>query len=78
LAVVVNERNVVLGRLRPADLVRNRDALAADVMLDRPRTIRGTRPASEMGAWLDERRVPGVLITSADGKFIGYVRREDV
>jgi predicted transcriptional regulator len=78
LAVVVNERRVVLGRLRPRDIDRNAEATAGDIMLDGPRTIRGTRPASEMRAWLDERRVPGVLVTTADGELIGYVRRKDV
>ena len=78
LAVVLNEHRVVLGRLRPRDLEAHPDTVAGDLMVDGPRTIRGTRVADEMGAWLDERNVPGVLITTADGELIGYVRREDV
>jgi hypothetical protein len=66
------------GRLRARDLAARPDAIAAEISLDGPRTIRGTRPASEMGAWLDERRVPGFLITTADGELIGYLRRDDV
>jgi hypothetical protein len=78
LAVVVDDRRVVLGRLRPRDLDARPDARAEELMIDGPRTIRGTRPAAEMGDWLDERRVPGVLVTTADGELIGYVRRDEV
>ena len=78
LAVVLNERRVVLGRLRPRDLDAHPDAVAEEIMIDGPRTIRGTRAASEMAQWLDERRVQGVLVTSADGELIGYVRRDEL
>jgi hypothetical protein len=78
LAVVVNEHNVVLGRLRPRDLDADSGAVAADLVVPGPRTMRGTRPIDEMAAWLDERHVPGVLVTTADGVLVGYVRREDV
>ena len=78
LAVVVDERRVVLGRLRPRDLDAHPEAVAEEIMVEGPRTIRGTRAASEMGSWLDERRVRGVLVTTADGELIGYVRRDEV
>jgi hypothetical protein len=78
LAAVLNEQRVVLGRLRPEDLDRHPEAVAEEIMVPGPRTIRGAREAGEMGRWLDERRVPGVLVTSAEGELIGYVRREDV
>jgi Mg/Co/Ni transporter MgtE len=78
LAVVLDERRVVLGRLRPRDLEANPGALAEEIMIEGPRTTRGTRAASEMGRWLDERRVKGVLVTTADGELVGYVRRDDV
>ncbi len=78
LAVVLNERRIVLGRLRARDLEERPDAIAEDIMVDGPRTVRGTRAASDMGRWLDERRAPGVLTTTADGELIGYVRRDDL
>ena len=78
LAVVLNEQRVVLGRLRARDLEARPDAVAEEIVVDGPRTIRGTRAAAEMGRWLDERRIPGVLVTTADGELVGYVRREDV
>jgi CBS domain-containing protein len=78
LGVVLNERRVVLGRLRPKDLDERPDVVAEEIMVPGPRTIRGTRPASEMARWLEERKVRGVLVTTADGELIGYVRREDV
>jgi hypothetical protein len=78
LAVVVNERRIVLGRLRPRDLDVDADVVAAGVMVEGPRTIRGARAASEIGDWLDERGIKGVLVTTADGELIGYVRRDEV
>ena len=78
LAVVVNERRVVLGRLRARDLARKPDAVAKELLTEGPRTIRGTLAASEIAGWLDERGVPGVLVTTADGELAGYVRRDDL
>ncbi|MEX2211793.1 MAG: CBS domain-containing protein [Gaiellaceae bacterium] len=78
LAVVLGERRVVLGRLRPGDLAARPDALAEELMVEGPRTIRGTRPAAELAEWLDERSVPGVLVTTADGELVGYVRRDEL
>lgn len=78
LAVVLNDAGVVLGRLRPHDLDAHPDALAGDVMVEGPRTIRGTLPASKVTRWLDERRVKGVVVTTADGELVGYVRRDEV
>jgi hypothetical protein len=77
LAVVLHGR-IVVGRLRPRDLGERPDAVAAELMVEGPRTVRGTRSAAEVGKWLDERKIRGVLLTSADGELIGYVRREDV
>jgi hypothetical protein len=78
LAVVLNEHRIILGRLRPRDLDANPNAVAKDLLVEGPRTIRGTRAASEMGAWLDARHIRGVLITTEVGELVGYVRREDV
>jgi CBS domain-containing protein len=78
LAAVLNDKRVVLGRLRPRDLEQQPDAVAESIMVDGPRTVRGSRPVAEMAAWLDERDIPGVLVTSAEGVLVGYVRREDV
>lgn len=78
LAAVLGDGDVVLGRLRPRDVAASPGARARDLVVDGPRTIRGSRPAAEMAAWLDERSVPGVLITTADGELVGYLRREDV
>ena len=78
LVVVLNEQRVVLGRLRPRDLEAHSDAIAEEIMVEGPRTVRGTRPVDRIAAWLDERNVPGVLVTTVDGELIGYVRRDEV
>ena len=78
LAVVLGERRIVLGRVRPRDIDSTPDATAADLIVDGPPSPADRSRADEMGAWLDERRVPGVLVTTADGELVGYLRREDV
>jgi hypothetical protein len=78
LAVVVNERRVVLGRLRPVDLRSAPDARAGEIMVEGPRTVRGARPVETLRAWLDERNVQGVLVTTADGELVGFAWRDDV
>ena len=52
LAVVLNEQRVVLGRLRLRALREHPDAVAEEIVVEGPRTVRGTRPADQLAAWL--------------------------
>lgn len=71
LCVVVNERRVVLGRLRGRALAAEATTPVEQVMEEGPTTYRLDRPARETAAYLVERRVAGVLITTSDGELVG-------
>jgi CBS domain-containing protein len=78
LCVVVNERNVVLGRLREKELGADPAARVEQVMEAGPTTYRPDRPAQETARYLAKRKVAGVLITTSDGELIGLFRRDDI
>lgn len=78
LCVVVNERNVVLGRLRENELGADPAASVEQVMEEGPTTYRLDRPADETARYLAQRKVAGVLVTTSDGELIGLFRRDDV
>ena len=75
--VVVNDQNVVLGRLNDRILSDNREAVAEQVMDPGPVTYRPHQIAHEAAHHLIERRVKTVLVTNADGVLIGVFRAED-
>ncbi len=77
LCVVVNERNVVLGRLTHDALERDADATAEQVMEPGPVTYRPHEVAKDAARKLAERHVKSVLVTTADGELIGLFRAED-
>ncbi len=77
LCVVVNERHVVLGRLRCETLDADPDALAGHVMESGPVTYRPHEVAEDAARTLAERHVKNVLVTTADGELIGVFRPED-
>jgi CBS domain-containing protein len=78
LCLVVNEHNIVLGRLRQAQLGGDPSLSAQQVMEEGPTTYRPNRPAEEVANYLAERRVPSVLVTTDDGELIGVFYRDDV
>lgn len=75
--VVVNDQNVVLGRLNDRILADNSEALVEDVMDPGPVTYRPHEIAHEAAHHLIERHVKTVLVTTADGALIGVFRAED-
>lgn len=77
LCVVVNERNVVLGRLKCETPNADPDALAGDVMEPGPVTYRPHEVAADAAQKLAERHVKNVLVTTADGELIGVFCPED-
>ena len=75
--VVVNERNIVLGRLNSKALEQHGDATAEEVMNPGPVTYRPHEIAHEAAHRLSEKNVNSVLVTTADGELIGVFRAED-
>ena len=77
LCVVVNDRNIVLGRLRQQELNADPELCAEQVMEEGPTTYRPDRPAQETAAYLGAHQVPSVLVTTNDGELIGLFSRDD-
>ena len=75
--IVVDDRHVVLGRIRDASLDGDPDALIEDVMRPGPATIRPDTPLETVVASLDPAGVANTLVTDPDGRFIGTVYLED-
>jgi len=74
--VVVNEGNIVLGRLRRPALEGDADAIVATVMEPGPVTYRPHVVAEDAARTLAERHVQSVLVTTGDGELIGVFRPE--
>jgi CBS domain-containing protein len=77
LCVVVNEGNIVLGRLVRAALEGDADATVGVVMEPGPVTYRPHVVAEDAAHTLAERHVQSVLVTTGDGELIGVFRAED-
>jgi len=75
--VVVNEGNIVLGRLRRPALEGDADAIVEKVMEPGPVTYRPHVVAEDAARTLAERHVQSVLVTTGDGELIGVFRPED-
>ena len=75
--IVVDDRHVVLGRIRGAALNGDPDALIEDVMRPGPATIRADTPLETVVATLGRAGVANTLVTDPDGRFIGTVYLED-
>jgi CBS domain-containing protein len=76
--VVVNEAGVILGDLRGKALEANPNTPVEEVMNPAPSTYRPYVSVHEMAhhmAKTDSRRV---LVSTADGRLVGLLRREDV
>lgn len=77
LCVVVNERNVVLGRIKLAALDGNPEVTTESVMDSGPVTYRPHQDAADAARTLAEKHVASVLVTTGDGELIGLFRPED-
>ena len=75
--IVVDDRHVVLGRIRGAAFDGDPDALIEDVMRPGPATIRPDTPLETVVATLGPAGVSSTLVTDPDGRFIGTVHLED-
>ena len=75
--IVVDDRHVVLGRIRGAALDGDPDALIEDVMRPGPATVRPDTPLETVVASLGPAGVSSTLVTDPDGRFIGTVYVED-
>lgn len=71
--VVINEQDVVLGRVRPGRYPG--DATAEDVMEPGPTTVRAHEPFDALLDRMERRHVHEIIVTTPEGRLLGLVRR---
>ena len=76
--IVVNDRHVVLGRIRGRALDGDPSALVDDVMQPGPSTIRPDTDLETVVEALRDGKVKSTLVTDPEGRLIGTVYLEDV
>lgn len=77
VCLVVNESNVVLGRIRGKAWEADPQTLAEDVMEDGPTTFRPDKFLKSLVERMFEKKVGTVVITDPDGLLIGLLYRKD-
>ena len=75
--IVVNERGVVLGRIRGTALEGDAAQTVAAVMEAGPTTARPGEPLAKLIDRMQKRRVGSIILTTPDGVFVGVLRRAD-
>ena len=79
--VVVNERDIVLGRLRKKNVAGQVGVSVEEVMEPGPSTVRPSEPAKGLLERMKKRGVPAVIVTTPKGRLVGVVtqgRLEDL
>ena len=77
-SVVVDDRGVVLGRLRgDAFNGGDPDQPVEAVMEAGPTTVRPSEPLDALARRLRDRNVGTIVVTTSDGVLVGVLRRED-
>lgn len=77
VCVVVNERSVVFGLLREAELKKDTNLRAEEAMRPGPSTFRANVPITEMAEYMTKHDLVNAPITTPDGELIGVLFRED-
>ena len=75
--VVVNERGVVLGRVRPKDLPEEDDVRVGNFMQLGPATVQRREELTGLVERMRDKGVTTILVTSPKGELLGYVDRAD-
>jgi CBS domain-containing protein len=78
MCVVVNDHNVVLGRVRGEALGVDAGTPIETVMLPGPKTLRLNESAEETAGNMAAGKLDRVLVTTSDGELVGVFFREDV
>jgi Mg/Co/Ni transporter MgtE len=77
-ALVVDERGVVLGRLRQEVLSTDPDARADHVMEAGPSTLRPNIRAEELAEHMRHKDLRYAIVTTPEGRLLGVARRADL
>lgn len=76
--VVVNDRQVVMGMLRTAQLTGDPGELVEKVMRPGPSTYRPFVVAAQLLEEMTKSDLPDVPVTTSDGRLVGLLLREDI
>jgi predicted transcriptional regulator len=77
VCLVVNESNVVLGRLRGEAWKSESETVVEEVMENGPTTFRPDNFLESLVKRMHEKKVGSVIITNSDGVLIGVLYRKD-
>jgi CBS domain-containing protein len=75
--IVVNDRRVVLGRVRGESLAGDAGQTMETVMEAGPTTVRPGEPLDALIARMRQRKVGSIIVSTAEGELVGVLRRED-
>jgi CBS domain-containing protein len=75
--IVVNDRGVILGRVRGKALEGDAKQPVEAVMEAGPTTVRPSEPLTALIERMQKRRVGSILVSTPDGVLVGVLRRED-
>ena len=78
VCIVVDDRHIVLGRIRGRAIDGDPNALVEDVMRSGPSTIRPDIDLETVAKTLRDGNVQNTLVTSQEGRLIGTVYLEDI
>jgi Mg/Co/Ni transporter MgtE len=76
--LVVDENDVLLGRLRGSALEESEDGTVEQLMEVGPSTVRADVRAEELRERLEKRELSYTIVTTPDGVLLGVVRRADL
>jgi len=72
--LVVNEQDIVLGRLYYKDLNQSADMKVEDVMDPGPSTFRPNVPVAQIAEFMKSNDLKTAPITTSDGKYVGMLK----
>ena len=75
--IVVNDRRVILGRVRGESLAGDAGQTVETVMEAGPTTVRPSEPLDALIERMRQRRVGSIIVSTAEGVLVGVLRRED-
>jgi CBS domain-containing protein len=74
--VVLNDHDIVLGRMRTRNLHGPDDTTVGHVMEPGPTTVRPSEPAEGLLERMREKNVPAVIVTTNKGRLMGTVTQD--
>jgi CBS domain-containing protein len=75
--IVMNERQIVLGRLRLDSIDHAAKTAVEDVTERGPSTVRPDADVRQTAERLRARRIPDIIVTTPDGELVGVLHAND-